>query len=157
MAYWLMKTEPSVFGIDDLKKKGRVPWDGVRNYAARNFLRDQMRPGDGVLVYHSSCPEPGVAGLGKVAAKGYPDALAFDPQSKYFDPKSSPEAPRWFCVDIEFKKKAAKVVPLEFLRQTPETRKMELLRLNRLSITPVRPGEWAFITGLAGFWKKGTA
>ena len=157
MGYWLMKTEPSTFSIDDLRTKKRVPWDGVRNYTARNFMRDQMRQGDGVLVYHSSCPEPGVAGLGRVAAKAYADALAFDPQSKYFDAKSLVEAPRWFCVDIEFKKKAAKVVPLEFLRQTPETRKMELFRLNRLSITPVRPEEWAFITGLNGFWKKGNA
>jgi predicted RNA-binding protein with PUA-like domain len=145
MAYWLMKSEPSECSIDDLAAaRGRtVPWFGVRNYQARNFMRDAMQIGDGVLFYHSSCPEPGVAGLATVSSAPYPDATQFDVTSNYFDPKSSLDAPRWLLVDVTLQRKAA-LLPLRRMREMKKLQSMLLLKPgNRLSITPVTPAEWA--------------
>ena len=142
--YWLMKSEPSEASIDHLAAapKQTLPWTGVRNYQARNFMRDEMRVGDGVLFYHSSCPEPGIAGLAEVASTAYPDATQFDPKSHYHDPKSTPEAPRWVHVDVRLRRKT-KLLPLADLRAAPELASMRILqRGNRLSITPVTPDEW---------------
>ncbi len=145
MRYWLMKSEPSEFGIDELVRDGSVAWFGVRNYQARNFMRDQMRVGDGVLFYHSSCAEPGIAGLAKVGTPAYPDATQFDPKDKYFDPKATPDNPRWFNVDVHLVKKT-RLMSLAEIRGYPELANMRVLqRGNRLSITPVDPDELAFI------------
>ncbi len=145
MRYWLMKSEPSDFSIDDLVRDGFVPWYGVRNYQARNFMRDQMRVGDGVLFYHSTCAEPGIAGLAEVGKLAYPDATQFDPDNKYFDPKATPENPRWFNVDVKIVNKT-RLMPLSEIRQYPELANMRILaKGNRLSITPVDPDEWRFI------------
>jgi predicted RNA-binding protein with PUA-like domain len=142
MAYWLMKSEPEECSIDDLVRLGRVPWTGVRNYQARNFMRDDMRVGDGVLFYHSSCPEPGVAGLAEVASAAYPDATQFDPKSKYFDPKATRDTPRWLHVDVKLVRKT-RLLPLAEMRRMPALEGMRLLqRGNRLSITPVSAAEW---------------
>ena len=152
MAYWLMKIEPDECSVDDLSKlPGRqVPWTGVRNFQARNFMRDQMRLGDGVLYYHSSCPEPGVAGIAEVASRPYPDATQFDPKSKYHDAKSTPEEPRWVNVDIRLKRKT-RLLPLAQLREQPELASMRVLqRGNRLSITPVTDDEWRAVMRLLG-------
>ena len=147
MRCWLMKSEPSDVSIDDLAAmpKQSVAWYGVRNYQARNFMRDQMKVGDGVLFYHSSCPEPGIAGLAEVAKKAYPDRTQFDPKSPYYDPKSTPENPRWVNVDVRIVKKTH-LIGLDELRAHPELANMRVLqRGNRLSITPVDPAEWDFI------------
>ena len=149
MQYWLMKSEPDECSIDDvLAAPGRTTaWSGVRNYQARNFMRDAMRTGDGVLFYHSSCPEPGIAGLAEVASAPYPDASQFDPKSDYYDPKSRREEPRWFNVDVRALKKT-RLVPLAELRSQKALKKMVTLRPgNRLSITPVTKAEWQYITG----------
>ena len=148
MRYWLMKSEPSDVSIDDLAamKEQTVAWYGVRNYQARNFMRDQMRPGDGVLFYHSNCKEPGIAGICEVCSPAYPDATQFERNSKYFDPKATPEEPRWMNVDVKLVKKIA-LIPLDELRRHPELEHMRTLqRGNRLSITPLDPAEWRFIT-----------
>ena len=145
--YWLMKSEPDEFSIDDLAKSPRKtgPWTGVRNYQARNFMRDRMQVGDGVLFYHSSCPEPGIAGLAEVAHAAYPDATQFDPKSKYYDAKSTRENPRWLHVDVKFVKKTP-LLSLDEMRAMPALRDMVTLRRgNRLSITPVTPAEWKAI------------
>lgn len=150
MAYWLMKSEPSECSIDDLAAapKQTVPWFGVRNYQARNFMRDQMRVGDGVLFYHSSCPEPGVAGLAEVVSGAYPDETQFDPKSHYFDPKSTHENPRWQLVDVKLVRKTP-LLPLKRMRDEPKLETMILLRPgNRLSITPVTPAEWRTVVAL---------
>jgi len=147
LRYWLMKSEPSVVGVDDVMAmpKRTVDWWGVRNYQARNFMRDQMQVGDGVFFYHSSCPEPGIAGLAEVAKRAYPDRTQFDPASPYYDPKSTPENPRWVNVDVRVVKKI-KLIGLDALRAQPELANMRVLqRGNRLSITPVDPAEWDFI------------
>ena len=147
MAYWLMKSEPDEFSIDDLVKapKQTTSWYGVRNYVARNFMRDTMRIGDGVLFYHSSCAVPGIAGLAKVSSKPHPDASQFDRKSPYFDPKAKREEPRWMLVDVKLAKKT-RVMPLEEMRSYPELAGMiTLKRGNRLSITPVTDAEWNFI------------
>ncbi|MFZ3018294.1 MAG: EVE domain-containing protein [Gallionella sp.] len=148
MRYWLMKSEPSDVSIDDLAAlpNQSVAWYGVRNYQARNFMRNQMSLGDGVLFYHSNCKEPGIAGIAKVSALAYPDATQFDPNSKYFDPKATHEQPRWFNVDVQLVKKIP-LIPLDELRRHPELADMRTLqRGNRLSITPLDPAEWTFIT-----------
>lgn len=148
MRYWLMKSEPDEVSIDDLAAmpKQTVPWFGVRNYQARNFMRDAMLPGDSVFFYHSSCAEPGIAGICEVATTAYPDTTQFDPKSPYFDPKSSPVAPRWLNVDVRLVRKT-RFVPLAELRKHAELAAMPLLaRGNRLSITPVSANEWRFIT-----------
>lgn len=145
MNYWLMKSEPEEASMADLERAGQLPWTGVRNYQARNFMRDEMRVGDGVLFYHSSCPQPGVAGLAEVASTAYPDATQFDPASKYFDPKSSREAPRWLHVDVRWRR-TTRLLSLAEMREAPELASLRVLqRGNRLSITPVSPGEWAAV------------
>ena len=146
MRYWLMKSEPSDVSIDDLAKlpEQTVAWYGVRNYQARNFMRDQMNVGDGVLFYHSNCEVPGIAGIARVSSPAYPDATQFKP-GKYFDPKATQETPRWMNVDVQFVKKI-KIIPLSELRTYPELETMRILqRCNRLSITPLDPSEWRFI------------
>src|SRR5512142_3049582 len=151
-AYWLMKSEPDEFSIDDLARapRTRTAWLGVRNDQARNFTRDALRVGDGVLVYHSSCPEPGIAGVARVASAPYPDATQCDPKSPYFDPKAKREAPRWTLVDVALVKKT-RLMPLEEMRGYRELQDMAVLRRgNRLSITPVAPHEWRFILELLG-------
>lgn len=148
MRYWLMKSEPDDVSIDDLARRpnGTVPWYGVRNYQARNLMRDQMAVGDAVFFYHSSCPQPGIAGIARVASEAYPDATQFDAASPYFDPKATPEAPRWLNVDVQFVRKT-RLVALAELRARSELANMRVLaRANRLSITPVDPAEWRFIT-----------
>ena len=151
MQYWLMKSEPDEVSIDDLERLGSVPWFGVRNYQARNFMRDTMQIGDLALFYHSGCAEPGVAGVCEISSEPYPDATQFDPNGPYFDAKSTPETPRWLLRDVSFVARG-RYVPLSELRLQPELANMRLLaRGNRLSITPVAPDEWYFIAGqLAG-------
>ena len=147
MKYWLMKTEPDECSIDDALAAPRhiTPWNGVRNYQARNFMRDQMRVGDGVLFYHSSCEEPGIAGLAEVASAAYPDPTQFEPSSPYYDPKAKKGDPRWLHVDVRALKKT-RLVPLAELRKHKPLAKMVLLRPgNRLSITPVTEHEWTYI------------
>jgi predicted RNA-binding protein with PUA-like domain len=147
MRYWLMKSEPDETSIDDAlsAKAGSVPWTGVRNYQARNFMRDEMRVGDGVLFYHSSCAEPGIAGLAEVHSTSYPDPTQFDRKSPYYDPKSTPESPRWLLVDVQAKAKT-RLIGLPELREHPELSDMIILRRgNRLLITPVTTAEWKFI------------
>jgi predicted RNA-binding protein with PUA-like domain len=142
-----MKSEPDEFSIDDLVKapKQSTSWFGVRNYVARNFMRDSMRVGDGVLFYHSSCPVPGIAGLAKVSSKPHPDPSQFDRKSPYYDPKAKREEPRWMLVDVKLAKKT-RLMPLEEMRSYPELAAMiTLKRGNRLSITPVTEAEWNFI------------
>ena len=151
-AYWLMKSEPDEVSIDDLARAPRqtVPWTGVRNYQARNFMRDQMAVGDGVLFYHSSCPEPGIAGLATVASTAYPDETQFDPDSKYHDPKSTRESPRWLHVDVKLDRKT-RLLSLKEMRSLPQLATMRVLQAgNRLSITPVTPQEWRAVCALLG-------
>lgn len=149
MHYWLMKTEPDVFSIDDLKKNKKEPWDGVRNYQARNFMRDRMGVGDLVLIYHSNAKPPGIAGIGKVASKPYPDPTQFDPKSKYYDPKSEEDDPRWQLVDIAFVKKFRTLLPLPMLKEERALKDMLLLKKGmRLSIQPVTKKEYTHIIGL---------
>jgi predicted RNA-binding protein with PUA-like domain len=147
MRYWLMKSEPGEVSIDDAlaAPNQTVAWTGVRNYQARNFMRDAMQVGDGVLFYHSSCAEPGIAGLADVASTPYPDETQFDPGSHYFDPKATRETPRWMLVDVRIRDKT-RLIPLSELRQTPELAEMVVLQKgSRLSITPVAADEWKFI------------
>lgn len=153
MNYWLMKSEPEAFSIDDLQNMPQQTehWDGVRNYQARNMMRDQMKVGDQVFFYHSNCETPGIVGLMEVVREGYPDHTAFDPQSKYFDPKSSPEQPRWFMVDIKYLRHTKRPIPLSELKEQEPLENMPLLRKgNRLSITPVSQAEWDYILRLEG-------
>jgi predicted RNA-binding protein with PUA-like domain len=146
MAYWLMKSEPDVFGIDDLERVGVEPWEGVRNYQARNMMRDEMHVGDRVLFYHSNTDVPGVVGVMKVHREGYPDEAAFDPEHRYYDPKSDPDHPRWYRVDVAFEEKFAEVIPLAWLKEQPEMADSPLVRKgNRLSILPVTDAQWDFI------------
>ena len=147
MRYWLMKSEPGDVSIDDLANlpNQTVAWYGVRNYQARNFMRDQMTVGDGVLFYHSNCKVPGIAGIARVSSTAYPDTTQFDKSGHYFDPKSTPETPRWFNVDVQFVKKI-NIISLAELRLHPELEHMRILqRGNRLSITPIDPADWKFI------------
>lgn len=151
--YWLMKSEPNVFSIDDLKKspKQTTSWNGVRNFQARNLLRDEIKVGDGVLFYHSSAEPPGVAGLATVVREGYPDPLQFDAKSEYYDAASKKDAPRWFVVDIKLEAKFDALVELAKLRETKGLEDMVLLRKgSRLSVQPVTAAEWKVITKLAG-------
>ncbi len=150
MRYWLMKSEPSDVSIDDLASfpDQTVDWYGVRNYQARNFMRDQMKVGDGVLFYHSNCAEPGIAGLAEVSQLAYPDRTQFDPKHRYFDPKATPEQPRWFNVDVRLVRKT-RLLSLKALRDNPQLANLRILqRGNRLSITPVDPRDWEVILGL---------
>ncbi len=148
MNYWLMKSEPDVFSFEDLKacQQQTEPWDGIRNYQARNFMRDAMKPGDQVLFYHSNTNPPGVAGIAEIASKAYPDPTAFDKKSSYYDPKSDPENPRWLLVDVRFKADLKRYVALDEIKQIPECAAMRLIqRGNRLSITPVSKSEFQAI------------
>ena len=150
MRYWLMKSEPDEFSIDDLvRAKGRTtPWFGVRNYQARNYMRD-MKVGERAFFYHSSCPEPGIAGIVEVSRLAYPDATQFDPKSDYYDAKATRDAPRWDHVDVRLVEKT-RLVSLPELRGEPALADMVILRRgNRLSITPVTPGEWKAIVKMA--------
>lgn len=150
MAYWLMKSEPDEVSIDDVLALDSIAWFGVRNYQARNFMRDNMRVGDGVLFYHSSCAEPGIAGLAEVVSTAYPDHTQFDQSSKYFDPKATQENPRWMMVDVKAVQKT-RLLSLAELRTYPELAGMTLLQKgSRLSITPVTKDEWRFIQKLLG-------
>jgi predicted RNA-binding protein with PUA-like domain len=148
MKYWLMKSEPDECSIDDvLGAPGRItPWSGVRNYQARNFMLNDMKVGDGVLFYHSSCPEPGIAGLAEVASAAYPDETQFDPQSDYYDPQAKRDKPRWFNVDVRAVRKT-RLFSLEEMRKSKALKRMTTLRPgNRLSITPVTEAQWKHIT-----------
>jgi predicted RNA-binding protein with PUA-like domain len=150
MNYWLMKSEPDDVSVDDALAAPRatVPWTGVRNYQARNFMRDQMRVGDGVLFYHSSCAEPGIVGIARVASAPYPDPTQFDPQSPYHDPKSKRDEPRWSLVDVQVLKKT-RTVGLAEMRDTPALQEMLVLKKgNRLSITPVEARHWQAVLKL---------
>jgi predicted RNA-binding protein with PUA-like domain len=152
MRHWLMKSEPSECSIDDLAKaaKQTVPWVGVRNFQARNFMRNDMEVGDDVLFYHSSCPEPGIVGLAKVSSAAYPDATQFDPQSHYHDPKSPPDKPRWYLVDVKLAHKT-RLLSLAEMRESPTLASMRVLRRgNRLSITPVTDEEWEAVQTVLG-------
>jgi len=149
--YWLFKSEPDVFGIDHLMKmpKRTDHWDGVRNYQARNMMRDEMRRGDLAFFYHSNCAEPGIVGIVEIVRGGYPDFTAFDSDTKYFDPKSDPDNPRWYMVDVKFKRRLKRTVTLAELKEHPELEGMPLVRKgNRLSVMPVAPEHWEFILGL---------
>ncbi len=153
MNYWLMKSEPGEFSIDDLGARPRQtePWDGVRNYQARNMMRDQMAPGDPVFFYHSNCEVPGIVGIMEVASEAYPDPTAFDPEDKHYDPKSDPDKPRWYLVDVRFVERFAETIPLAKLKMLPELDGMQLLkRGNRLSVMPIDKQHWDVIMALAG-------
>ena len=151
MNYWLFKSEPDVFGIDHLKEMpGQTEhWDGIRNYQARNMLRDDIKVGDQVFFYHSNCKDPASVGLMEVTREGYPDHTAFDPEQHYYDPKSDPENPRWYMVDVRFVRELKRPVSLQELKQLPELESMPLVRRgNRLSIMPVSKEHWQLILGL---------
>lgn len=152
MAYWLMKSEPETFSIDDLalRPNQTEPWDGVRNYQARNFMRDGMEIGDHVFFYHSNCAEPGIVGLARVASRAYPDPSQFNPGSPYYDPASSPEAPRWYLVDVRFERKLQRNITLnELRRHDDELKGLPLLaKGSRLSVMPVRPEHGDYILAL---------
>ncbi len=145
MRYWLMKSEPDVFGIDhlDAMPDGTEHWDGVRNYQVRNMLRDEMQPGDAAFFYHSNTNPPGIAGIMEVVRAGYPDHTAFDPDSKYYDPKSDPDQPRWYMIDVQFCRRLRRYIPLAELKANPALADMPLVRRgNRLSIMPLTAAQW---------------
>ena len=152
MTHWLMKSEPDAFSIDDLKSRPKKtePWDGVRNYQARNFMRDDMKVGDGVFFYHSNCKTPGIVGIAEVASKPYPDPTQFDPDSKYFDPKSDPDDPRWILVDIRYKRHLKRVISLREIKGHADALGDFALtrRGNRLSIMPVSEAQWDYLLAL---------
>lgn len=151
MQYWLMKSEPDTFGINDLAKRPKQtePWDGVRNYQVRNWLRDEMKVGDLAFFYHSNCETPGIVGIMEIVKAGYPDSTAFDPNSKYYDPKSTTENPRWYRVDVHLIEKFPKIISLSELRQHPALHDMRLLQKgSRLSITPISKKEWQLILAM---------
>ena len=153
MNFWLMKSEPDDFGIDHLtaRPKKTEPWDGVRNYQARNMMRDQMKKGDRVFFYHSNCKQPGIVGIMEVVREGYVDHTAFDPEQKYYDPKSDPDKPRWYMVDIKYKRHLKREISLQELKPYADDALQDfplLRRGNRLSIMPVTAEQWAFILSL---------
>jgi len=146
MQYWLMKSEPSEYSIDHLKRDKVEHWDGVRNYQARNMMRDQMKIGDLAFLYHSNCDEIGIVGVMTIHKESYPDHTAFDPKDKHYDPKSDPDKPRWFMVDVKYKRKMKRVISLRELRETKGLEDMALVRKgNRLSVMPVSEDEWNLI------------
>jgi predicted RNA-binding protein with PUA-like domain len=149
MAHWLMKSEPDVFGIDDLKRVRVEPWDGVRNYQVRNMMRDDMRKGDLAFFYHSNCGEPGIVGIMTVASAARPDPSQFDPRSRYYDSGSDPDDPRWLLVDVRYKRKLRRTITLAEIKNCPALAGMALVRRgNRLSVMPVTANQWEFILGL---------
>ncbi|MCS4502957.1 EVE domain-containing protein [Arhodomonas aquaeolei] len=148
MAYWLMKSEPDVYGIDDLAAEPDQTdhWDGVRNYQVRNMMRDRMQPGDLAFFYHSNTKVPGIAGIMEIVSTGYPDHTAWDPESNYYDPKSDPDNPRWYMVDVRFQRRLERLIPLSELKAEPALSEMALVKKgNRLSVMPVREAEWTAI------------
>jgi predicted RNA-binding protein with PUA-like domain len=150
--YWLMKSEPDAFSIDDLAKRKQQTehWDGVRNYQVRNMIRDVMQKGDHAFFYHSSCPQPGIAGIIQIVSAPYPDSSAFEPTNKHFDPKSTPATPRWYMVDVKLVRKFDRIIGLQALKQHKTLSDMPvIMRGNRRSITPVTAAEWKFILKLA--------
>ncbi len=154
MNYWLMKSEPDAFSIDDLKSRPKKTehWDGVRNYQVRNMMRDQMKKGDLAFFYHSSCKVPAIVGIVEIVKEGYPDHTAFDPESKYYDPKSDPDNPRWFMVDVKFHRKLKQPISLQALKQQPFLIESDLALIrkgSRLSILPITPAQWEYILSLA--------
>ncbi len=149
MAHWLMKSEPDVYSIDDLERDGREMWDSIRNYQARNMMRDDMRIGDEIFFYYSNCKEPGIVGISKVCSETYPDPTQFDKKSKYFDPKSTQDEPRWILVDVEFVRKFSRNITLTEIKSHAALNDMILTRRgNRLSIMPVSDEHWDYILGL---------
>ena len=149
MNYWLMKSEPDAYSIDDLKRDKREPWDGIRNYQARNMMRDDMKVGDPVFFYHSNCKEPGIVGVMKVASKPYPDPTQFDKGSKYFDPKSNPDDPRWLLVDVAYVRKLKRTISLAEIKEAKGLDGLLLTRKgNRLSIMPIEKKHWDRLLGL---------
>lgn len=151
MNYWLMKSEPGVFGIDDLMARPdqTEPWDGVRNYQARNMMRDDMKPDDLVFFYHSNCAEPGIVGIARIVREAYPDHTAFDPAHHHYDPASTPDNPRWVMVDVQFVRKLSRTLPLTELKTHPALANMPLVRRgNRLSVMPITEAEWQVILSL---------
>lgn len=153
MHYWLMKSEPDAFSLDDLAARPdqTEPWDGVRNFQARNMMRDQMRPGDQILFYHSNCAVPGVVGIAEVASPPYPDPTAFDPEARYFDPKSDPDHPRWYLVDVRYVRHLSRLISLAELKAHaggPLSGLPLVRKGNRLSVMPVTPEQWRFIIAL---------
>ena len=149
MGYWLMKSEPDAYSIDDLERDGVEPWDGIRNYQVRNMFRDDMKVGDKALFYHSSCKVPGVVGTMKIVSEAYPDPTQFDPEAKYYDPKSDPENPRWLLVDVEFERKLERTIPLtEIKAQSGLDGFLLTKRGNRLSVFPVEKKHWDRVLGL---------
>lgn len=149
MAYWLMKSEPDAYSIDDLERDGTEPWDGIRNYQARNLMRDDMQIGDDIFFYHSSCKVPAVVGIAKVASEAYPDPTQFDPKAKYYDPKSSQDDPRWILVDVAFVRKTKREITLKELKEHPALVDFRLnKRGNRLSIFPVEKKHWDVVLSL---------
>ena len=153
MRYWLLKTEPDVFSFEDLKKRrGQTePWNGVRNYQVRNFMRDDMKPGDLGFFYHSSCPQPGIAGIVRIVSEAYPDPTQFDPKSEYFDAGSKKDAPRWLMMDVKWEADLKRFVSLEEMKADPNLADMVVLRRgNRLSIMPVEKVHWDRVRKLAG-------
>ncbi|MBN7795677.1 EVE domain-containing protein [Parahaliea mediterranea] len=151
MAYWLLKTEPDEYSIDDLRRENRgfAVWDGIRNYQARNLLRDQVAIDDEVLIYHSQCKIVGVVGRAVVVRAGYPDPAQFDPDSKYYDPKASADNPRWYCIDVAFNETFPRPLSLAAIKREPALEDMVLLKQGRLSVQPVDPAEWRHILQLA--------
>ena len=149
MQYWLMKSEPETYSIDDLKEFQRDHWDGIRNYQVRNFFRDQMKIGDKAFFYHSNCKEPGIVGLMEIASEAYPDHTAFDSKEKYFDAKSDPENPRWLMLDVNYIRHTKRNITLSELRDHSSIKEMRLLQKgNRLSVIPMTEKEWDYILGL---------
>jgi predicted RNA-binding protein with PUA-like domain len=151
MRFWLMKSEPSAFSIEDLKRRPRATehWDGVRNYQARNMLRDEMKKGDQAFFYHSSCAEPGIVGVMEIVREGYPDDSAWNPSDDHYDPKSTPAHPVWYMVDVHHLRTLRRCITLQELKRQPELADLALLkRGNRLSIMPVTPAQWRFILSL---------
>ncbi|MGB1237644.1 MAG: EVE domain-containing protein [Pseudomonadales bacterium] len=148
MQYWLLKTEPDAYSIDDLARQGQTPWDGIRNFQARNFIRDQMQPDDEVLIYHSSCSKVGIAGHGRVASQPYADPAQFDETSPYYDPKATVQTPKWFVVDIAFVAKTEKLLPLKALKACDALAELALFKQSRLSVVPVSAPHWAVIKEL---------
>ena len=149
MQYWLMKSEPETYNIDDLKEFKTDHWDGIRNYQVRNFFRDQMKVGDKAFFYHSNCKEPGIVGLMEIASKAYPDHTAFDSKEKYFDAKSDPDNPRWLMLDVKYIRHTKRNITLSELREHESIKDMRLLQKgNRLSVIPMTKNEWNYILGL---------
>jgi len=149
--YWLMKSEPDTFSIDDLERVGVEPWNGVRNYQARNFMRDGMQVGDGVLFYHSNCAVPGIAGIAKVASRAYPDPTQFDKKSDYYDPKSTPAEPRWILVDVAFDRRLKRTIALDEIKQHAAALGEGFAltsRGSRLSVMPVTAAQWKYLLSL---------